>query len=72
MRDNRSLRNGKLYGLTARNGRRHITCVMFSAVVHLSMTVTSNCEIIIREKFADDDPSEPEAGRAGKGLAGGW
>ncbi len=33
------------------------------------MTVTSNCEIIIREKFADDDPSEP--GRAGKGLAGG-
>jgi hypothetical protein len=44
---------------------------MFSAVVHLSMTVTSNCEIIIREKFANDDPSEPEAGRAGKGLAGG-
>jgi hypothetical protein len=63
---------GDYNGLAARNGQRHITDVMFSAVVHQSMTATSQCVVIKRERFADDDPSEQETGGTGKGSAGGW
>jgi hypothetical protein len=36
---------GNYNGLAARNGQRHITGVMFSAVVHQSMTATSQCVV---------------------------
>jgi hypothetical protein len=45
-------------GLSARNGQRHITRVMFSAVVHQSMTATSTVKI----REMDDDQSEQETG----------